>query len=295
MSITQVGAPAFVLPRGPRGLTGDVTPSLAALGASAGASATAASNSAAAAAASAASVDFTKDTDGTLAANSDLTVPSQKAVVTYVTAAIAAIRNGVSSAFDTLAEIAAVLINYAGDSGSGSAAGFVPPSSAGDAAKGYMLHASGLWRPKPIVQWWFQEVTDTLDVSNIMPFDNIAPGPLVTEGALVATVPVFTVTDANHWVELEGQVHVGVSDGAAISVVVFRGSTPVGIAVKTVLAATMGTIHIFFKEKPGAISCAYTMRAGPDHSCNARLHTSDGVNQVFNGILKSGLTAKELA
>ncbi len=49
------------------------------------------------------------DTDGTLAANSDAKVPSQKAVRTYVAAAIAALRNGVSTAFDTLAEIATEL------------------------------------------------------------------------------------------------------------------------------------------------------------------------------------------
>ncbi|MBL8578079.1 MAG: hypothetical protein JNK47_12695 [Mesorhizobium sp.] len=62
-----------------------------------------------AAEAAAASVTFTKDTDGTMAANSDAVVPSQAAVVTYVAAAIAAIRNGVSSAFDTLSEIATEL------------------------------------------------------------------------------------------------------------------------------------------------------------------------------------------
>ena len=49
------------------------------------------------------------DTDGTLAANSDVKVASQKATRTYVTAAIDAIKNGVSSAFDTLSEIATAL------------------------------------------------------------------------------------------------------------------------------------------------------------------------------------------
>lgn len=49
------------------------------------------------------------DTDGTMAANSASKVPAQSAVVTYVAAAVAAIRNGVSSAFDTLAEIATEL------------------------------------------------------------------------------------------------------------------------------------------------------------------------------------------
>jgi hypothetical protein len=49
------------------------------------------------------------DTDGALAANSATRVPAQSAVVTYVAAAIAAVRNGVSAAFDTLAEIATEL------------------------------------------------------------------------------------------------------------------------------------------------------------------------------------------
>lgn len=49
------------------------------------------------------------DTDGAMTANSSTKIPSQSAVVTYVTAAVAAIRNGVSSAFDTLAEIATEL------------------------------------------------------------------------------------------------------------------------------------------------------------------------------------------
>lgn len=49
------------------------------------------------------------DTDGTLAANSATRVPAQSAVVTYVAAAITALKNGVSSAFDTLAEIATEL------------------------------------------------------------------------------------------------------------------------------------------------------------------------------------------
>ncbi len=50
------------------------------------------------------------DTDGTMAANSAGRVPAQSAVVTYVTAAVAAglaaIRDGVSGTWDTLAEIA---------------------------------------------------------------------------------------------------------------------------------------------------------------------------------------------
>jgi hypothetical protein len=49
------------------------------------------------------------DTDGTLAANSDSRVATQKAIVTYVAAAVSALTNGVSSAFDTLAEIATEL------------------------------------------------------------------------------------------------------------------------------------------------------------------------------------------
>lgn len=69
------------------------------------AAAAAAAASAAAAAAAAASVPSV-DTDGTFAANSDAVVPSQKAAKTYVDAAITAIKNGVSSSFDTLAEIA---------------------------------------------------------------------------------------------------------------------------------------------------------------------------------------------
>jgi hypothetical protein len=48
-------------------------------------------------------------TDGTMAANSTTQPPSQSAVITYVAAAISALRNGVSSAFDTLAEIATEL------------------------------------------------------------------------------------------------------------------------------------------------------------------------------------------
>lgn len=52
-------------------------------------------------------LDF--DTDGTLAANSATRIPSQSAVKTYVDALGTAIRNGVSSAFDTLAEIATEL------------------------------------------------------------------------------------------------------------------------------------------------------------------------------------------
>ncbi|MBX3583664.1 MAG: hypothetical protein KF810_17395 [Rhizobiaceae bacterium] len=68
-----------------------------------------AANSAIAAAASAASIGFTKDSDGTMAANSNAVVPSQAAVVTFVAAAVAGLRNGVSSAFDTLAEIATEL------------------------------------------------------------------------------------------------------------------------------------------------------------------------------------------
>jgi hypothetical protein len=47
--------------------------------------------------------------DGTLAGNSTTVAPSQSAVITYVAAAIAGVRNGVSAAFDTLAEIATEL------------------------------------------------------------------------------------------------------------------------------------------------------------------------------------------
>lgn len=52
---------------------------------------------------------FTLDLDGTLAADSDTKVASQKAVRSFVTAAINALKNGVSTAFDTLAEIATML------------------------------------------------------------------------------------------------------------------------------------------------------------------------------------------
>ena len=47
--------------------------------------------------------------DGTFTANSDAKVPTEKAVKTYVASAIDAVRDGVSSAYDTLAEIAAGL------------------------------------------------------------------------------------------------------------------------------------------------------------------------------------------
>ncbi|WP_072370689.1 DUF2793 domain-containing protein [Hyphomicrobium sp. NDB2Meth4] len=47
--------------------------------------------------------------DGTFAANSDAKVPTEKAVKTYVASAIDAVRDGVSSAYDTLAELAAGL------------------------------------------------------------------------------------------------------------------------------------------------------------------------------------------
>jgi hypothetical protein len=49
------------------------------------------------------------DTDGTLANNSDQKVATQKAAKSYVDTAISAIKGGVSSAFDTLAEIATAL------------------------------------------------------------------------------------------------------------------------------------------------------------------------------------------
>lgn len=49
------------------------------------------------------------DTDGTFAANSASRVPSQSAVKTYADGLITALKNGVSTAFDTLAEIATEL------------------------------------------------------------------------------------------------------------------------------------------------------------------------------------------
>lgn len=49
---------------------------------------------------------LTLDTDGTLAGNSDTKLATQKAVKTYADGLITAIKNGVSSAYDTLAEIA---------------------------------------------------------------------------------------------------------------------------------------------------------------------------------------------
>jgi hypothetical protein len=73
------------------------------------------------------------DTDGTLAANSSARVPAQSAVVTYVAAAIAAIRNGVSSAFDTLAEIATELANKANLSGATFTGAVAVPDDAYDA------------------------------------------------------------------------------------------------------------------------------------------------------------------
>lgn len=78
----------------------------------AGGHADAAAASAADAAASAGSISFTKDNDGTMAANSNAVVPSQAAVVTYVAAAVAALRNGVSAAYDTLAELATGLTGH---------------------------------------------------------------------------------------------------------------------------------------------------------------------------------------
>ncbi len=47
--------------------------------------------------------------DGTFAANSDAKVPTEKAVKSYVASAIDAVRDGVTSAYDTLAELAAGL------------------------------------------------------------------------------------------------------------------------------------------------------------------------------------------
>ncbi len=67
--------------------------------------------------------DSQLDTDGTLAANNATRVPAQSAVVTYVTAAIAAVRDGVSAAYDTLAEIATDLATRALQATTISAAG----------------------------------------------------------------------------------------------------------------------------------------------------------------------------
>jgi len=47
----------------------------------------------------------TLDTDGTLAANSDTRVSSQKGIKTYIDTAISNLRNGVAAAYDTLSEI----------------------------------------------------------------------------------------------------------------------------------------------------------------------------------------------
>lgn len=52
-------------------------------------------------------LDF--DIDGTLAANSDTRIPSQKAIVTYVAARVAALLDGAPGALDTLNELAAAL------------------------------------------------------------------------------------------------------------------------------------------------------------------------------------------
>lgn len=52
------------------------------------------------------------DTDAALTANSDTKISSQKAVKSYVDGLINTIRGGVSSAFDTLSELAANFANY---------------------------------------------------------------------------------------------------------------------------------------------------------------------------------------
>lgn len=54
-------------------------------------------------------LNYTLDTDVTLAANSDVKVPSQKAAKAYVDAAIAALLNSAPGALDTLDELAAAL------------------------------------------------------------------------------------------------------------------------------------------------------------------------------------------
>lgn len=79
---------------------------------SASTASTAATNAAASAvtaAASAASVTFTIDTDTTLAANSDVRVPSQKAIKTYTDGRFTSLAAGVSASLDTLAEIETAL------------------------------------------------------------------------------------------------------------------------------------------------------------------------------------------
>lgn len=56
--------------------------------------------------------DSQLDTDGTFSANSATRIPSQSAVKTYVDAALNALRNGVATSFDTLAELATNFGNY---------------------------------------------------------------------------------------------------------------------------------------------------------------------------------------
>lgn len=69
------------------------------------------------------------DTDGTLTANSDAKVASQKAVKTFVNAAISGVLGGVSAAFDTLAEIAAELANKANSANATFTGTFTPPDN----------------------------------------------------------------------------------------------------------------------------------------------------------------------
>lgn len=80
------------------------------------------------------------DTDGTLAANSDVKVASQKAVKTYVNAAIAGVLDGVSAAYDTLAEIAADLVQKI----AGSIGGADNALLRADGAGGKTLQATGI-------------------------------------------------------------------------------------------------------------------------------------------------------
>lgn len=98
------------------------------------------------------------DTDGTLAANSDARLATQKAIKTYADLRIvgpASVTDENPTVFDgttgklakqlTYAQFLAKLAAFAGDSGSGGVKGLVPAPAAGDAAATKFLNAAGVW------------------------------------------------------------------------------------------------------------------------------------------------------
>jgi hypothetical protein len=134
--------------------------------------------------------------------------------------------------------------------------------------------------------------------TTLTPFDDTAPGPVITEGQEVMTLAI-TPTSASNILHVDCVVQVNTSLIAACTIALYNTDVHATNALACVFETLSGASHggnIFFRHRltaPGTSATTFRVRCGLN-SAGTFTFNGDGVNERHDGKLSSSITITEI-